>query len=304
MQLRVFRHFVPVSVVLLASSDILLITGAFYQLLSQAETGTPIVLGASGFNAQFSAALSFAAVTTMVSVGLYGQQSFMDFRLLFSKIAVATIFVLLLVSLSATYWRQGLDERNDFAQFPVKATLIWLICVAVTRGTFSVALGRGLLKRRILVVGNGSQAARIARLADAGKNEYFTPVLFIDMSEQGAVTQPDTIDWSRSEPDGLMNLSYRVEASEIVVATDDRRGLPVHQLLRCKLAGIKVIDFLDFWERETRTVDLDALKPSRLFYSEGLRCGPVDEFLKRAFDILVSSGLLSSRCRCSPRRLA
>src|SRR4051794_9549614 len=109
MQLRVFRHFVPVSVVLLASSDILLITGAFYQLLSQAETGTPIVLGASGFNAQFSAGLSFAAVTTMVSVGLYGQQSFMDFRLLFSKIAVATIFVLLLVSLSATYWRQGLE---------------------------------------------------------------------------------------------------------------------------------------------------------------------------------------------------
>ena len=194
MQLRVFRHFVPVSVVLLASSDILLITGAFYQLLSQAETGTPIVLGASGFNAQFSAGLSFAAVTTMVSVGLYGQQSFMDFRLLFSKIAVATILVLLLVSLSATYWRQGLDERNDFAQFPVKATLIWLVCVTVTRGTFSVTLGRGLLKRRILVIGNGSQAARIARLADAGKNEYFTSVLFIDMSEQGAVTRPDTID--------------------------------------------------------------------------------------------------------------
>jgi len=101
-----------------------------------------------------------------------------------------------------------------------------------------------------------------------------------------------------------MNLSYRVEASEIGVATVDRRGLPVHQLLWCKRAGIKVIDFLDFWERETRTVDLDALKPSRLFYSEGFRCGPVDEFLKRAFDILVSSGLLSSRCRCSPRRLA
>lgn len=137
MQLRV-----PVSVVLLASSDILLIAGAFYQLLSQAEIGTPIVLGASGFNAQFSAGLSFAAVTTMVSVGLYGQQSFMDFRLLFSKIAVATILVLLLVSLSATYWRQGLDERNDFAQFPVKATLIWLVCVAVTRGTFSVTLWR------------------------------------------------------------------------------------------------------------------------------------------------------------------
>ena len=32
MQLRLFRHFIPVSVVLLASSDALLITGAFYQV--------------------------------------------------------------------------------------------------------------------------------------------------------------------------------------------------------------------------------------------------------------------------------
>jgi lipopolysaccharide/colanic/teichoic acid biosynthesis glycosyltransferase len=39
-------------------------------------------------------------------------------------------------------------------------------------------------------------------------------------------------------------------------------------------------------------VDLEALKPSWLFYSDGFRCGPVDEFLKRAFDIVVSSSLL------------
>src|SRR5580698_4009524 len=97
MQLRLFRHFVPVSVVLLASSDALLITGAFYQLLSSSEVGTPIVLGASSFSAQFSAGLSFATVTTMISVGLYGQQSFMDFRLLLSKIVVASVLVLVLV---------------------------------------------------------------------------------------------------------------------------------------------------------------------------------------------------------------
>ena len=48
MQLRLFRHFVPVSVVLLASSDALLITGAFYQLISSSEVSTPIVLGVCG----------------------------------------------------------------------------------------------------------------------------------------------------------------------------------------------------------------------------------------------------------------
>ena len=46
MQLRLFRHFVPASVVFLVSSDALLITAAFYQLLSHAEIGSETIIGA------------------------------------------------------------------------------------------------------------------------------------------------------------------------------------------------------------------------------------------------------------------
>jgi sugar transferase (PEP-CTERM system associated) len=292
MQFRLFRHFVPVSVVLLASSDALLITGAFYQLLAASELGAPIMLRTSSFTAQFSAGLAVAAVTAMVSVGLYGHESFVDFRILLSKIVVAGILVLMLVSVSAVYWREGLGRLPDGGNFPLKATLIWLVCVSVTRGTFSVTLGRGLLKRRVLVLGNGAQAARIAKLVDAGENEHFVPVSFISMLGEPSSVRSDAANLSVVEPEALTDIVYRLGVSEIVVATDERRGLPVRQLLHCKLAGIKVIDFLDFWERETRTVDLEALKPSWLFYSDGFRCGPVDEFLKRAFDIAVSLGLL------------
>ena len=160
MQLRLFRHFVPVSVLLLVWSDALLITGAFYQLLSETQLGPPILFGTSSFNAQYSAGMSFAAVATMVSVGLYGQRSFMDFRLLFGKIAVASILVLMLVTLSATYWRDGLNRLTDLRNFPVKATLIWLICVSLTRGTFSVTLGRGLFKRRVIVLEKAGDCSR------------------------------------------------------------------------------------------------------------------------------------------------
>jgi sugar transferase (PEP-CTERM system associated) len=274
-----------------------LITGAFYQLLSAPEIGVPIVLRASSFTVQFSAGLAVAAVTAMVSVGLYGHQSFVDFRLLLSKIAVASMLVLTLVYLSAEYWSEGLHDLPDAKIFPWKATLIWLVCVSITRGTFSVTLGRGLLKRRVLVLGNGAQAARIAKLVETGENEHFVPISFIAMPGERSSVRSDTVDRSVSDAvappdDALTEMVYRQGASEIVVATDERRGLPVRQLLHCKLAGIKVIDFLDFWERETRTVDLEALKPSWLFYSDGFRSGPFEEFLKRAFDIAVSLGLL------------
>jgi sugar transferase (PEP-CTERM system associated) len=164
--------------------------------------------------------------------------------------------------------------------------------VSVTRSTFSVTVGRGMLKRRVLVLGNGAQAARIVRLVETGDNEHFLPISYLGVPGERPSVRSDTIDWSAAEADALAELVYQWGASEIVVATDDRRGLPVRQLLHCKLAGIKVIDFLDFWERETRTIDLEALRPSWLFYSDGFRCGPLDEFLKRAFDIVVSVGLL------------
>jgi sugar transferase (PEP-CTERM system associated) len=117
-------------------------------------------------------------------------------------------------------------------------------------------------------------------------------VSFVDLPGRENAVRSNTAEWPVGETDELLELAYRLGVSEIVVATDDRRGLPVSQLLHCKLAGIKVTDFLDFWERETRTVDLDALQPSWLFYSDGFRCGPVDEFLKRGFDIFVSIILL------------
>jgi FlaA1/EpsC-like NDP-sugar epimerase len=174
MQLRLFRHFVPISVLLLVSSDALLITGAFYQILSYSGETTALVFGVAAFPAQFSAGLSVAAIATMVSVGLYGEQTFVDFRLLVSKIAVAFVLVLMLVLVSTAYWRGGLLQETR--QLPLKAALIWLGCISLTRGTFLVTLGRGLLKRRIVVLGNGTQAGRIAKLVERGENQHFTPV--------------------------------------------------------------------------------------------------------------------------------
>jgi len=293
MQLRLFRHFVPISVVLLVSSDALLITGAFYQMLSQLSASKPLVFAVASFPAQFSAGLSAVAIAAMVSVGLYGEQTFVDFRLLISKIAVTFVLILMLVLISTAYWSEGLRRQlPEAGNLPLKTALIWLACISITRGTFLVTLGRGLLKRRIVVLGNGTQAGRIAKLVECRENQHFIPVSYVRMPGERASVGSETIDLTEGDPDSLAGLGCRRCASEIVVATDDRRGLPVRQLLHCKLAGIKVTDFLDFWERETRTVDLEALRPSWLFYSDGFRCGVVDEILKRAFDIAVSSVLL------------
>ncbi|HTV44132.1 MAG TPA: TIGR03013 family XrtA/PEP-CTERM system glycosyltransferase [Stellaceae bacterium] len=292
MQLRLFRHFVPVSVVLLITSDAVLITAAFYQMLSQSNGSPALIFGVASFPAQLAAGLSLAAIVAMVSIGLYGPQSFVDLRLLLSRVAVAFVIVLMLVVVSAAYWRNGLQQLPDSAALPLKGALLWLGCILLTRATFLVTLGRGLLRRRVVVLGNGTKAARIAALVATGENHHFVPVSFVGMPGERSLPDTDTRDWAEAEPGALADLGCRLGASEIVVATDERRGLPVHQLLHCKLTGIRITDFLDFWERETRTVDLEALRPAWLFYSDGFRCGVTDAFLKRCFDITVSLALL------------
>ncbi len=51
---------------------------------------------------------------------------------------------------------------------------------------------------------------------------------------------------------------------------DDRRGkLPVRELLDARLAGIDVIDLLEFLERETGKIRVDLVSPGWLIFSPG-----------------------------------
>jgi sugar transferase (PEP-CTERM system associated) len=75
---------------------------------------------------------------------------------------------------------------------------------------------------------------------------------------------------------------------EIVVAESEDHSGSVWDLLECRTSGVKVIDFLTFWERETGRIDLDAIEPSWLVYSGGFRTSLVRRMGQRSLDILVS----------------
>lgn len=79
---------------------------------------------------------------------------------------------------------------------------------------------------------------------------------------------------------------------EIVVATAERRGLPLTDLLRFKMSGVAVTDCVTFLEREKRFLAIDAMRPSWLLFSDGFAHGPSRNVAKRLFDIVVSLGLL------------
>ena len=81
--------------------------------------------------------------------------------------------------------------------------------------------------------------------------------------------------------------------NEIVVAVDDRRkGLPMEDLLECKMEGVRIVDGASFYERESRKVALEMVTRGWLVFSDGFTVSSVFGFGKRSLDILAASILL------------
>src|SRR5262249_56557265 len=103
---------------------------------------------------------------------------------------------------------------------------------------------------------------------------------------------------SLDEP--LTQMCARLQADEIVVALDERRrnrenssGLPLDELLECRLSGIEVCDVQAFIEREAGKLDIELLQPSWIVFSDGFVRGTWRTTTKRMFDLLASLGLLT-----------
>jgi sugar transferase (PEP-CTERM system associated) len=70
--------------------------------------------------------------------------------------------------------------------------------------------------------------------------------------------------------DELPLLTTRLKAGLIVVALDDRRGkLPVNDLLRCRIDGVRVEEGASVLERLTGQIPIKNLRPSWLVFSRG-----------------------------------
>jgi sugar transferase (PEP-CTERM system associated) len=93
-------------------------------------------------------------------------------------------------------------------------------------------------------------------------------------------------------PTALVEQARFLKADEIVVPSRERSGLPVESLMECKLAGLTVTEFSSFWERQTGQIDLDAVSPSWLIFSDGFRTSWARTATKRAFDVIVAMVVL------------
>ena len=170
----------------------------------------------------------------------------------------------------------------------VSAVFVFVVGILGWRLLFNQLTGSLKFEERILVVGTGESARKVARQILDQHDFAYRIVGFIDddASRIGErIVNPGII----GTPNDLDRLIARHQIDRIVVGLTDRRGkMPVEPLLRAKMAGVRVEDATTTYERVTGKILLDDLRPSWLIFSDGFRVSRLTRWIKRAFDLTLA----------------
>jgi sugar transferase (PEP-CTERM system associated) len=175
------------------------------------------------------------------------------------------------------------------------AVVTFTFCAFAARLIINLLIHRRVLRRRLLIVGAGQRAWDLLLMLEREGSSLHDDVTLVydareDVDPRLLVERPDRI---LCPPDfDVASIALQVDADLIIVAPDERRGMNLERLLECKKAGYPVIQYLSFVEREIRRIDLKRMELGWLVYSDGFTFGALDRFLKRGFDLGVSSVML------------
>lgn len=289
--IRIFRHYVPIQLAVLAIAEAAILILSMYLGVALRFVGDDMAEILVGSTAVRAVLFAFVMLTTMTAFGLFtrdSQTGDSDFYVRFlasflvGGIAMTFIFYLL----------PGLFLGRGALAL---AFLFAFLGTALNRLVFIRLVDLNTLKRRLLVLGTGTRAARVGNLIaqDDSIGKKFHLVGYLNQtktSHHPHVARGKILEKSGS----MLAIAYRYGIDEIVVAIRDRRngGLDIEELLECKLEGIEVTDISSFFERETGHVQLDSLNPSWMVFSDGFQRTSIKFMAKRIFDVVVSMLLL------------
>jgi sugar transferase (PEP-CTERM system associated) len=286
--IRFFRHYVPLNLLLLVLFEALILGGAVYAGVS-ARFLDGIAIP-DDLQPLLPKALTFTVVMLglMTASGLYDLEWRGGVRALLQRLGLSFGLGLVTMSLLFYFFPILLVGRGAF----LLSFGLALLGILLSRALFIRWARTGALKTRALVIGTGSRAAHVeALLAKRGHASNIQVVGYLPMGgSHHFIDHARILDTGESLPD----LAERLQISELILAVRDRRGggLPVQDLLQCKLRGIRILELSSFFERENGHLQIDSLNASWMILAEGFQQGIVRDTVKRLFDLLVSAAML------------
>jgi exopolysaccharide biosynthesis polyprenyl glycosylphosphotransferase len=139
---------------------------------------------------------------------------------------------------------------------------------------------------RVLILGSGPLARELIHEMGS-RGSRWTIVGVIPEGRSLGPAPPYPVMGSLEDLDVIVG---KVRPHRIVVALDERRGrLPVGPLLESRVRGVAVEEGVEFYERLTRRLAIDALTPSALIFSGGFQRRRVAAFVGRGMSLFLSA---------------
>ncbi|SDW59611.1 MULTISPECIES: TIGR03013 family XrtA/PEP-CTERM system glycosyltransferase [Marinobacter] len=288
---RLFRHYIHLPFVILGLIDFLVLVASFTITVFFRYFGeVDLFLESLGFVMPSALVFSLMNLLVMIAIGVHQSRLEEGMSGMMLRTILALIFSLPLSGIAyliASDWLWYLGTAGVLTT----SSVIGFFLLGIVRTLFFAIAGKDAFKRKVLVLGAGVRARQLLE-------DLQTPFNRKGFSFAGYVPLPDEpVEIAQNllvDPGASLHryvLSHPV--SEIVVAVDDRRkGLPMEDLLECKMEGIRIVDGATFYERESRKVALEMITRGWLVFTDGFTVSSVSGFGKRAIDLLAAGVLL------------
>jgi sugar transferase (PEP-CTERM system associated) len=278
--IKLFGIYISKAVVLLAVAEVFIFFSSMHGalLLYHQVVSQPIGSAESNMSVVFSLVM-FSAMTAL---GLYQKGSMATSSGFLLRIILAFLVGGVAMYLFLVIVPVFTDNGQSVLTYGLALSIFGIL---VARTIFVRVTSDKILKRRVLVLGVGINADRIEESVKNKDTLGIVVVAYVNLGDR-----IELIDKDRQiiKDQSLLEISNRLAVDEIVVAVDDRRKkLPNHELLECKIKGIRILDLLTFFEKELSIINIDLLYPSWMLYTDGYRQRALNRTIKKAFDMSV-----------------
>ena len=281
--IRLFRVFIPTSVVALLVSEIVLtctcyIIAAFVTLDVAPEV---FLLDDNGW-------LRIAIVVGCLMLGIYFHDLYTQFRirsrvLLFQQVIVV-VGVTFLTQALLVYLR--LQDLILPTWLMIVGSGLTLILLPVWRIFFSTVVMKAMGSERVLFLGTSSVSQEIVQYLMEHPETGLTAIGYLDNLETGSELSGLKVLGRIAD---LATIVEQFRPDRIVVGMVERRErLPVNQLLDLRLSGIHIEDALNTYESTFGRISTRELRPSQLIFSTELGPNPNRVVLQSVYSMTIA----------------
>jgi sugar transferase (PEP-CTERM system associated) len=281
--IRLFRVFVPTSVVALLLSEIILTYTCYVIAAFVVLDVDPQV-----FLLYDNGAARIALVVACVMLGVYFHDLYTHFRihsriLLFQQIGVVLGLAFLMQSL-LVYLR--LRELILPTWLMIGGSTLIIIVLPTWRIFYSTVVLRAMGSERVLLLGASTLIQEISRHFLEHPETGFTVLGYVENLDIGAELPGGSVLGHIAE---LREIVSKLKPDRIVVGMSERRArLPVNELLEMRLSGIHIEDALTTYEATFGRISTRELRPSQLVFSTELGPNEARVMLQTIYSLAIA----------------